>query len=188
VRLSPLGTSATNWSVIPAPDDIWWMWRSRWNENWQGRLPLRPPQIQHDLGSNPGRCGAEPASNYLSYATNLGIIISIHIIWCYVATNVRIVNKQNSIEFAVATTTTIIVTSALSLWQNDAMPERGTDLPLFRSVQTGSGFHLASYSRHIRGRHWGGGGCRGMKMITHLHLRPWLRMRGTIPPSPWRDA
>jgi hypothetical protein len=35
VRLSPLGTSATNSPVVPPPDDRWWMWSSRWNENWQ---------------------------------------------------------------------------------------------------------------------------------------------------------
>jgi hypothetical protein len=35
-RLSPLGTSATNWPIVPAPDDRWWMLSSRWNENWQG--------------------------------------------------------------------------------------------------------------------------------------------------------
>jgi hypothetical protein len=34
VRLSPLGTSATNWPIVPAPDDRWWVWTSRWNENW----------------------------------------------------------------------------------------------------------------------------------------------------------
>jgi hypothetical protein len=32
VRLSPLGTSAINWSIIPAADV-----RSRWNENCQGK-------------------------------------------------------------------------------------------------------------------------------------------------------
>jgi hypothetical protein len=37
VRLSPLGTAATNWPIVPAPDDRrWWVWSSRWNENWQG--------------------------------------------------------------------------------------------------------------------------------------------------------
>jgi hypothetical protein len=59
VRLSPLGTSATNWPIVPAPDDRWWwMWSSRWNENWHGNrstqrkpalVPLCPPQIPHDL-------------------------------------------------------------------------------------------------------------------------------------------
>jgi hypothetical protein len=39
VRLSPLGTSATNWPIVPAKDDRWWwMWSSRWNKNWQGKL------------------------------------------------------------------------------------------------------------------------------------------------------
>jgi hypothetical protein len=36
--LSPFGTSATNWPIVPAPDDRrWWMWSSRWNENWHGK-------------------------------------------------------------------------------------------------------------------------------------------------------
>jgi hypothetical protein len=37
LRLSSLGTSATNWHIVTAPDDRWWMWSSRWNENWQGK-------------------------------------------------------------------------------------------------------------------------------------------------------
>jgi hypothetical protein len=37
VRLSALATSATNWSIVTAPDDRWWVWSSRWNENWQGK-------------------------------------------------------------------------------------------------------------------------------------------------------
>jgi hypothetical protein len=38
VRLSPLGRSATNWSIVPTPDDRWWwMWSSWWNKNWQGK-------------------------------------------------------------------------------------------------------------------------------------------------------
>jgi hypothetical protein len=34
---SPLGKSATIWPAVAAPDDRWWMWSSRWNENWQGK-------------------------------------------------------------------------------------------------------------------------------------------------------
>jgi hypothetical protein len=60
VRLSPLGTWATVWPTLPALDDRWrwWVWSSRWNENWQRKLkyseklaplPLCPPQIPHDL-------------------------------------------------------------------------------------------------------------------------------------------
>jgi hypothetical protein len=38
VRLSPLGTWPTNWSIVPAPGGrLWWAWSSRWNENWQGK-------------------------------------------------------------------------------------------------------------------------------------------------------
>jgi hypothetical protein len=32
-------------------------------------VPLCPPQIPHDLDSNPGRCGVKPATNRLSYGT-----------------------------------------------------------------------------------------------------------------------
>jgi hypothetical protein len=81
VRQIPLGTSATNWPVVPAADDrSWWLWSSRWNENWQGKHkysektypsatlsttnPTRP-----DLGSNPDRRCGKPATNRLSYGT-----------------------------------------------------------------------------------------------------------------------
>jgi hypothetical protein len=37
VILGPLGTSATIWPILAAPDDRWWTWSSRWNENWQGK-------------------------------------------------------------------------------------------------------------------------------------------------------
>jgi hypothetical protein len=81
VRLSPLGTSATAWPIVPAPDDRWWwMWTSRWNENWQGKpkcsektypsttFSTTNPRCP-DLESNPGRRGGEPATNRLSYVT-----------------------------------------------------------------------------------------------------------------------
>jgi hypothetical protein len=35
MRLSPLGRSATNWPIVPAPDDRW-IWSIWWNENWHG--------------------------------------------------------------------------------------------------------------------------------------------------------
>jgi hypothetical protein len=65
VTLNPLGTSATNWPIVPAPDDRWWIWSSRWNENWQGKqkysektcptatLPTTEPTWP-DLDSYPG--------------------------------------------------------------------------------------------------------------------------------------
>jgi hypothetical protein len=79
VVLRPLGTSATNWPIVPAPDDRWWwLWSSRWNENWQGKpkyseraypsatLSTTNPAWPH-LGSNPGNRGGKPAANRLSY-------------------------------------------------------------------------------------------------------------------------
>jgi hypothetical protein len=56
----------------------WWMWSSRWNENWQGNRSTRrkpapvllcSPQMPHDLGSNPDHRGGKPATNRLSYGT-----------------------------------------------------------------------------------------------------------------------
>jgi hypothetical protein len=36
--VSPLGTSASNWPIVPVPDDRWWwMSSSQWSENWQGK-------------------------------------------------------------------------------------------------------------------------------------------------------
>jgi hypothetical protein len=80
VRMSPLGTSVTNWPIVPAADDrCWWMWSSRWNENWQGNpnysgktcpcatLSTTNPTWP-ELGSNPGRRGRKPATNRLSMA------------------------------------------------------------------------------------------------------------------------
>jgi hypothetical protein len=80
VRLSPLGTSATNWPTVPVLDDRWLVWSSRWNENWQGKpkcsektclsatLFTSNPKSP-DLCSNPGRRGGKPATNLLSCGT-----------------------------------------------------------------------------------------------------------------------
>jgi hypothetical protein len=80
VRLSPLGTSATNWPNVPAPDDRWWVWSRRWNEHWQWKpkysektcpsaiLSTTKPTWP-ELGSNPDRRCGEPATNRLSYGT-----------------------------------------------------------------------------------------------------------------------
>jgi hypothetical protein len=80
VRVSPLGTSTTNWPIV-APDHRWrWMWSSQWNDNWQGKpkysekffpsatLSTTNPTWP-DLGSNPGRRGGKSATNSLSYGT-----------------------------------------------------------------------------------------------------------------------
>jgi hypothetical protein len=84
MRLSPLGTSAINWPIVPAPDDRWWwVWSGRWNENWQVKpkyadktypsatLSTTNPTWPPDLDSNPGHRGGKPATNRLSYGTAL---------------------------------------------------------------------------------------------------------------------
>jgi hypothetical protein len=80
VRLSPLGTSANILPIVPAPDDRWWAWNSRWNENWQRKPKYSEKTCPSatfsttkltwpDLGSNPGRRGGTSATNRLSYDT-----------------------------------------------------------------------------------------------------------------------
>jgi hypothetical protein len=83
VRLSPLGTSTTNWPIVPAPDGgWWWMWSSRWNKNWLGKPKYSEKTCSSstlsttnptwlDLGSNPGCRGVKPAINCLRYGTAL---------------------------------------------------------------------------------------------------------------------
>jgi hypothetical protein len=87
VWLSPLGTWATNWPIVPDRHDRWcWMWSSQWNENWQGKqkysektylnatLPTTNPTWL-DLGSNPGRRVRKQATNRLSYDTAILICL-----------------------------------------------------------------------------------------------------------------
>jgi hypothetical protein len=81
LRLSPPGTSATNWPIVPAQGGRWWLvCGSRRNENWQGKpkysektcpsatLSTTNPTWP-DLGLNPGRRGGKPATKRLSYET-----------------------------------------------------------------------------------------------------------------------
>jgi hypothetical protein len=82
MRLSLLGTSGTNWPIIPAPDDRWlWLWSSR-NENWRTKRKYSEktcPSVTlsttnptwPDLVSNPGRRGGKPATNRLSYGCSV---------------------------------------------------------------------------------------------------------------------
>jgi hypothetical protein len=74
VRLSPLGTSATDWLIVRAPDDRWWrwMWNSRWNENWQGKPSATSSSTNPtwpDMCSNWDGCRGKPATNRRSYGT-----------------------------------------------------------------------------------------------------------------------
>jgi hypothetical protein len=96
VRLSPLGTSATV-GLLYQPrmidDDygtVGGMMISRGNCSTRRKpapVPICPPQIPHDLGSNPGCRGGKPATNRLSYAkANLCIKaistrITLHLIY-----------------------------------------------------------------------------------------------------------
>jgi hypothetical protein len=73
MRLSPLGTSATIWLIVSAPDDGWWLVCSnRWNDC-QGKpnyakktCPSATSSITNitwpDSGSNLGRRGGKPAT------------------------------------------------------------------------------------------------------------------------------
>jgi hypothetical protein len=77
VRLSPLGTSATV-GLLYQPrmiDDygaVGGMRIGRGNQSTRRKpapVTLCPPQILHDLGSNPGHRGGKPATNHLRYGT-----------------------------------------------------------------------------------------------------------------------
>jgi hypothetical protein len=86
LRLSPLGTSATVWPIVPAPEDRWWVWSNWWNENWQRKPKYSEKTCRSatlsttnrtwaDLGSNLGHRGGKPATNRLSYGTWIDCII-----------------------------------------------------------------------------------------------------------------
>jgi hypothetical protein len=90
VRLSPLGTSATIWPIVPAPDDIW-VWCSRWNENWQGKPKYSEETCPSatfsatnhtwlHLGSNWDGRGGKPATNCRSHGT---VCVWVTLIWSY---------------------------------------------------------------------------------------------------------
>jgi hypothetical protein len=78
VRLSPIGSSTNNWPIVPVSDERWWVWSSRWNENWQGEskcsektcpsatLTTTNPKWL-GLGLNPGRRGGKSVTNRLRY-------------------------------------------------------------------------------------------------------------------------
>jgi hypothetical protein len=81
VRLSQLGTSATVWPIVPAPDDRWWwLWNNWWNEDWQGNPKFSEKTCSTaissttnptwpDQGSDVGRRGGKLTTNRLSYGT-----------------------------------------------------------------------------------------------------------------------
>jgi hypothetical protein len=77
--MTSFSTSATNWPIVPAPDDergtVSGMRIGRGKRSTRRKpvpMPLFPPQIPHELGSNPDRCGGKRATNRLGYGTTSG--------------------------------------------------------------------------------------------------------------------
>jgi hypothetical protein len=75
-KLGPLGTSATEWPIIPAPGDyddgeFGGMKNGRGTEVLRENLPSATLSTINptwpDPGSNPGRRGGKPATNRLRY-------------------------------------------------------------------------------------------------------------------------
>jgi hypothetical protein len=89
VRLSLLGTSATNWPIVPAPDNRWRVWTSRWNENCKGK-PKYSEKIcpsatlsttnptSPDVGLNPGNRSGKSTNNRLSYSMASRKSLTLH--------------------------------------------------------------------------------------------------------------
>jgi hypothetical protein len=67
--------------IVPAPDDRWWwLWSSRWNEDWQGKpkyseitSPSATLSITNPTWPDPG---SNPATNHLSYGTTYACSIA----------------------------------------------------------------------------------------------------------------
>jgi hypothetical protein len=80
-KLGPLGTSATEWPIVPVPGDyddgeFGGMKTGRGNQSTRRKpapAPLCSPQIPIDQtpGSNPGRRGGKPATKRLRYGASL---------------------------------------------------------------------------------------------------------------------
>jgi hypothetical protein len=83
--VSPLGMSATNWPIVPAPNDdddecgaVAGMRIGMGNRSTQRKpapVPLWLPQIPY--GSNQGRRGGKPATNRLNYDTASIPVLSV---------------------------------------------------------------------------------------------------------------
>jgi uncharacterized membrane protein len=113
VRLSLFGTSATIWSIVPAPNDRWWMWSSRWNENWQGKPKYSDKTCPGatlfttnptwpDLGSNSSRRGEKLATNRLSYGTAIWLwVTSMYLVLAVFISQSLLASKTISIIFCV---------------------------------------------------------------------------------------
>jgi hypothetical protein len=85
VQLGPLGTAATNRTIVPAPGDyadgdIGGMMIGRENRSTRRQPdpgPLCPPQIPHACSdANLGRRGGKPATKCLSYGTVISNLLT----------------------------------------------------------------------------------------------------------------
>jgi hypothetical protein len=96
VRLCPIGTSTTNWPIVPAPD-VRWMWSSQWNQNWQGKqkysekptpVPLYQPQIPRDLTWARTRAAAVGSRRLTAWAMARPLAVCVYmnnrsVVWEY---------------------------------------------------------------------------------------------------------
>jgi hypothetical protein len=91
MRPSLLGTSATSWPIVPAPDDRW-VWSIWCNENWEGKpkysektCPSATLSAMNltwpHLGRNHGRRGGKRATNRMNYDMAL-FIVPLHYDQC----------------------------------------------------------------------------------------------------------
>jgi hypothetical protein len=91
VRLSPLGTSVTNWPIVPAPDDddecgaVGGMRIGRGNRSTRRKpapVPLCPPQIPHHLTWARTRAAAVGSRRLTAYAMARPItVFGDYIVW-----------------------------------------------------------------------------------------------------------
>jgi hypothetical protein len=66
----------------------------------------------------------------------------------------------------------------------DSRKRHERDFSLPHTVQIGSGAHLDTYPVGTGALSLGSKSVRGMNLITHLQVLPWLRMGGAMPPVP----
>jgi hypothetical protein len=80
VQLDPIGTTAINWPIVPAPGDyddgetdgMMIGRRNRSTRRKPAPVPLCPPQTPHACpDANPDRRGGKPETNRLSYGKTL---------------------------------------------------------------------------------------------------------------------